>query len=163
MKEPVIITKPAMSVIGIETRTTNALEMSGQGSIGALWQRYYEHNESAKIPYRANPTVTFGLYTRYANGVEGEYSVVAGVEVAGSGSVPQGMTAVQVPAGTYAVFTSARGPMVEVVIAAWQTIWAWSAAHPEIQRAFACDFEVYDERCANPEDAQVDIYIGLKE
>jgi predicted transcriptional regulator YdeE len=29
------------------------------------------------------------------------------------------------------------------------------------RRAFKTDFEIYDQRAADPENAQVDVYIGL--
>jgi predicted transcriptional regulator YdeE len=29
-------------------------------------------------------------------------------------------------------------------------------------RAFQTDFEIYDQRAADPENAQIDVYIGLR-
>jgi len=29
-------------------------------------------------------------------------------------------------------------------------------------RAFASDFEIYDQRCANPSDAQSEIYVSIR-
>ncbi len=66
-----------------------------------------------------------------------------------------------IPAAKYLVFTSEKGSMPDIVIKAWQDIWAWFASS-EIERAYTGDFESYDERCANPQEAQVDIYIAIK-
>ena len=88
--------------------------------------------------------------------------LVIGARVKATTQPPVGMVAKTVPAGRYAVFTSDKGPVQKVVVAAWQRI--WSAPKNELggDRAYRADFEVYDERAANPGDAQADIYIGIK-
>jgi hypothetical protein len=62
------------------------------------------------------------------------------------------------PAGTYAVFTSARDPLVTV---AQQEIWAMDAAQLGGERRYTADFEIFGENPANPEDGQVDIYVAI--
>lgn len=41
---------------------------------------------------------------------------------------------------------------------AWQEIW-----NSDIKRAYQADFEVYDERSADWNDAEVDIYISIQQ
>jgi len=67
-----------------------------------------------------------------------------------------------VPAGHYAVFTSPRGPAAKVVPQTWQQIWTYFQSPQNGQRAYQADFEVYDQRAADPNNVQVDIYVGVK-
>lgn len=39
----------------------------------------------------------------------------------------------------------------------WVKIW-----NSELERTFTADFEVYDERSQNPENAEVDIFVAVK-
>jgi predicted transcriptional regulator YdeE len=68
-----------------------------------------------------------------------------------------------VPGGKYAVVPSDKGSGFQVVPAAWQRVWQMEDEKQlGSPRAYATDFEVYGERAQNPQDAQVDLYIGLK-
>jgi len=44
-----------------------------------------------------------------------------------------------------------------VVFDAWTKIWK-----SDLNRAYTADFELYDEKAQNPEDAEIDIFIALK-
>jgi len=44
----------------------------------------------------------------------------------------------------------------------WQNIWKMNVADLGGIRAYIADFEVYDERSQNPEQAVLDIYIGIQ-
>jgi predicted transcriptional regulator YdeE len=149
----------AFTIIGIAERTTNALEMTEQAKIPALWGRFYQEAVMEHIPGK-KANVTYGCYSDYENGADGAYTITLGAKVA-LDSVPDGMNAVTLPQARYAVFTSRKGPITEIVPELWQAIWAWSETS-ELVRTFTGDFELYDERCANPEEAQVDIYIAVK-
>ena len=50
--------------------------------------------------------------------------------------VPENMTTLTIPAATYAVFTTRKGPVAEVVCEAWEYIWKWSKGN---KRAFTID------------------------
>jgi predicted transcriptional regulator YdeE len=95
------------------------------------------------------------------NGAAGEYKLLIGCKVTEFGSLPAGLEAKILPASRYAVFTTRKGQLTAVVIEAWQAIWRWSASS-KLQRTFTGDFELYDERCSDPEQAQVDIYIAVQ-
>jgi len=66
-----------------------------------------------------------------------------------------------VAAGPYAVLTTARGPVVDVLQAQWLKIWAMKPEELGGKRAFVTDYEVYDARSADPQNAVVEIHIGL--
>lgn len=71
------------------------------------------------------------------------------------------MVAKVIPAATYAVFTTAKGPISEVVPEAWAYIWEWFK-NSEMKRAYTGDFERYDARSMDPANAEVDLYISIK-
>ncbi len=52
--------------------------------------------------------------------------------------------------------------MPKVVIDMWQKIWNMNTAMLEGERAYIADFEIYDERSSDLNNAIVDIYIGIK-
>jgi predicted transcriptional regulator YdeE len=56
-----------------------------------------------------------------------------------------------------------RDQFKEVVPQAWQRVYSLDD-NKQIggTRAYKADFELYDQRSQNPQDAQVDLYIGLK-
>lgn len=159
---PVRKEKGQFNIVGISVRTTNANEMTADAKIMKLWEHYYEQKVMNEISNPVNPSVTYGLYSDYENGVDGEYSITAGVQVDAYDVVPNGFIVKTIPAAKYMVFTSEKGSFSEVVFKLWQDIWSWFERE-EVERAFTGDFEVYDERCVNPLEAQVDIYIAIKE
>ncbi len=158
---PKIVEKSAFTVIGISARTTNAKEMSGHGVIGKMWQRVATERLLEKIPNRIGSD-TLALYTDYESDANGAYTFVIGVEVKSVSKIPAGMVAVKVPAAKYAVFTSARGPVEKVVPETWGRIWGLSDAALGGKRAYKTDFELYDRRAADPQNALVEVYVGIK-
>jgi predicted transcriptional regulator YdeE len=52
--------------------------------------------------------------------------------------------------------------MPKVVINAWQAIWQMNENDFQNKRTYLADFEVYDQRPANPNETAVDIYIGIE-
>ncbi|MNL69814.1 Bacterial transcription activator, effector binding domain [compost metagenome] len=71
------------------------------------------------------------------------------------------MDLLKIPAQNYAQFTTTKGPMPQIVIETWQNIWM-QEDHSKLKRQYTYDFEVYDQRSADPRSAEVEIYIGLK-
>lgn len=156
-----IIERGEMTLAGISARTSNMREYTPEAVIPQMWERFWKEGLLARIPNAAEPGVIYGCYHDYENGASGEYSMLIGTSVITDAALPEGFKAVTVPAAKYAVFTTARGPLAQVVTEAWAAIWKWSSAS-EMTRTFTGDFERYDERSANPEDAQVDIYIAVQ-
>ncbi|MFS0873848.1 zinc ribbon domain-containing protein [Paenibacillus xylanilyticus] len=149
------VTLPGKRLAGVSARTTNAIEMSGKGCIQGLWNRYFTSG-----PLPAPEAARYGCYADYTDGIHGEYTILVGHEVAADETLPEGMNSVELPPATYAVFTSRKGPMAEVVGEAWGAVWAWNHQH---ERTFTGDFELYDERSMDPSNVQVDLYIAVKQ
>lgn len=159
--KPKIVDVAGFTVVGISARTTNSKEMSGQGVIGEQWNRLMRENLLNKIPDRADAN-TIAVYTEYESDANGAYTFILGTKVNSGGAIPAGMVAVKVPAGRYAVFTSARGPTAKVVPEAWSRVWSSSKSALGGDRAYKADFELYDQRAADPQNGQVDIYVGIQ-
>jgi predicted transcriptional regulator YdeE len=150
-----------ISVIGIQIRTDNARELSGNGAIGALWGRLFAENLPAQIPNRASESI-FAVYSNYASDENGDYDYLLGCPVTSIETIPEGMTSAAIPTGDYAVFTSETGPVVEVVQATWKHIWALAPGELGRNRAFLTDYEVYDHRAIDPASTQVEIHLSLE-
>jgi predicted transcriptional regulator YdeE len=160
--KPRIVEQSEFSIIGIQVRTSNAKEMSGQGDIPKQWSKFYKEGIADKIPHKVDSTV-YAVYTNYASDYNGEYDFIIGMKVSGASDVPPGMVAKKVPSGRFAVITSAKGPVERVVPQAWQRVYSLDDNRQlGGARAYKADFELYDQRSQNPQDAQVDLYIGLK-
>jgi predicted transcriptional regulator YdeE len=157
-----IVHRSSFSVVGIEVRTTNAKEATGEGVIGKQWQKFFEEGTLDKIPNRADNNL-YAVYSDYASDRNGEYSVLIGAKVTDGSIAPHGLELKTIPSGRYAVLPSESGPVAKVVVAAWQRVWQLEDRHAlGGQRAYKADFEVYGERAADPRNSQVDLYIGLK-
>ncbi len=159
---PTMIKKPAIKIIGIEVRTNNRDELSGNGKIGSQWGKFYQEQIGSKIPNQIRPEEIFAIYMDYESDVNGDYSFVIGKEVATFEAVPNGMVAKTLPASKYAVFTSRKGPMPNIVIELWQHIWGLKPGTIGGDRAYLADFEIYDFRSQDPSHAQVDVFVSLR-
>ncbi len=158
---PKVVDEAGLNVIGIEARTSNAREMTGAGVIAKQWARFMQENLAGQIPNKTVSAIV-AVYTDYASDQDGEYTFVIGARADSAAQVPPGMVAKKIPAGRYAVFTSAKGPVERIVFETWQKVWSVPKSAPGGDRAYRTDFEVHDQRAANPRDAQVDIHVGIK-
>jgi predicted transcriptional regulator YdeE len=160
--EPRVVEQPEFSVIGIQVRTSNAKEVTGGGAIPKQWERFFKEGIADKIPNKVDSTI-YAVYTNYASDYNGEYDFIIGMKVSSVSDVPPGMVAKKVPKGRYAIVASAKGPVAQVVPQAWQRVYSLDD-NKQLggARAYKADFELYDQRSQNPQDSQVDLYVGLK-
>lgn len=145
----------AISVIGITVRTSN---QNGEGArdIPALWGRFYSENIASKIPNKIDSDF-YGVYTDYEGDYMKPYTTLVGCKVNSLEEIPDGMIGLTIDGGEYLKLT-AKGDLMEgVVLEGWQKIWS-----TDLDRSYVADFEVYGEKCKNPEDAEVEIYVGIR-
>jgi len=152
---------PGFYVVGITARTNNAHEMSGNGKIENIWQTLLQQNLAAKIPNKAGVDL-IAVYTDYETDHTGHYTYLLGLPICSAEALPANLTVKHIPAGRYAVFSSGRGPIKQIVPEVWQRIWSMSPEELGGARAFKTDYEIYDQRAADPENAQIDVYVGLR-
>ena len=147
-------------VAGYLVRTNNASEASGESKIGPIWQRFMQENLAARIPNRADESFTV-VYSNYASDETGAYDYLLGARVTSVDHLPAEMTWRKVEPATYAVLLTDKGQMPGVLQAAWDHIWHMSPGELGGKRAFVTDYEIYDKRTENSQNAQVEIHIGL--
>ena len=158
---PRVVQQAAFTVVGISARTSNAKEMTAEGVIGKQWGRFMQEGVLGKIPNKADNAIV-AVYTDYASDHNGEYTYVLGAKVRSDAAVPAGMVAKKIPTGRYAVFTSEKGPAAKVVPEVWMRINSLPKSTVGGDRVYGADFEIYDQRAVDPQNSQVDVYVGIK-
>jgi CubicO group peptidase (beta-lactamase class C family)/predicted transcriptional regulator YdeE len=159
--DPKTIEQNGFTVVGISARTNNAAEMTADGVIGKMWGRLMQEGLLAKIPNKADPDIV-AVYTDYASDHNGDYTFLLGARVTSDADVPEGMVAKKVSAGKFAVFTSEKGPAPKVVPELWMKINSLPPNTVGGDRVYGADFEVYDQRAMDPQNLQMDVYIGIR-
>lgn len=146
---------PQFHIIGISVRTTNENGQATQ-DIPALWNRFMSQAIAEQIPNKIDNTV-YCMYTEYEKDHTRPYTTILGCKVAHLDTIPDGMTGTTVEAANYAQHTVQGNMMEGLVFNEWTKIW-----NSDLNRAYTADFEVYDERTLNPENATVDIFVAVK-
>jgi predicted transcriptional regulator YdeE len=158
--KPRPVEQSSFDVIGIETRTNNAKEASGNGEIPKQWQRLFAEGILNQIPDKTDQAITV-VYTNYASDWNGDYTYILGAKVKTGTKAPTGMVAVTVPAGKYVAFQSAKGPGQTVVPEVWKQIWGYFQEPGNPVRAYKADYERY-EGPSDPNNVQANIFMGVK-
>lgn len=156
-----VVQQDGFTVIGIAARTNNAREATADGVIGKQWARFMQEGVLGKIPNKLDHSIV-AVYTDYASDHNGDYTFILGAKVSSTANLPDGFVAQKVPAGRYVVFTSEKGPAPKVVPELWMKINSLPKSAAGGNRTYRADFEIYDERAADPQNLQVDVYIGVK-
>lgn len=145
--------KPAMTVIGIECRTSNASDAAPR-DIPKLWQKFYENDVLSKISNKASEEV-IALYCDYEGDYTKPYSCVIGCAVISVKEIPEGLVAKTIPASTFMVF-HATGEFPKSLIATWNKIW-----QSNLQRTYSGDYEVYGKKFET--ESTVEILIAIED
>ncbi len=140
--------------LALPEKTTNTNNQSNI-DCGNLWQKFEKNEYFKKIPGKRTNEI-LAVYHDYEGDYTQPFSYFIGCKVNKDTVVPTGMDSLTIPAGTYHKVT-AKGEMPDCIANTWETIW-----NSNLDRAYNTDFEIYDERSQNWNDAEVDIYISLK-
>ena len=161
--EKALVELEEMKLVVMTCCTNNRQEMDpGQSKIANRVQMYFQNNLGETITSRVNPGRTLSCYMEYESDHTGDYTYVIGEQVSAFENIPEEFTTVTIPAQKYAKFTTGPAPMPGVVINAWQAIWTMTDEDFGGKRNYQADFEVYDQRAADPSQAVVDIFIGIR-
>ena len=105
----------------------------------------------------------YGLYYDYQFDEAQGFTVMVGCKVSSLDSIPKGMVGYSVSASRFAIFTTPKGNMIQVVKDGWKYIWGkWMPENPGVW-SNTCDYEEYDETAMDMDSAVVKIYVSLKE
>ena len=155
--EPRVVRRDAFHVVGMAGVFTPATT----SRIPELWERF-ARGPMESVPHRRGRH-TLGLCVDAdASTLEAGFTYVAAVEVARIADVPDGMTALTVPASTYAVCTHVGhiSRLPDTVKHVWGE---WLPASPYTHVATP-DFEWYDERWSPETGAgEIDLYVPIAE
>lgn len=149
-----VVQKPAILVIGIDCRTSNAPE-AGPKDIPKLWGRFYDEDMISRIPNKVSNEV-IALYCDYEGDYTQPYSVVIGCPVRSIDILPEGMVAKIIPASSYALFL-AVGEYPVSLIETWEKIWQEQA----LERTYTGDYEVYKEKFFSKFPQEVEVYVAV--
>lgn len=142
-------------VIGIAVRTTNENGKSAQ-DIGQLWGKFMSEGIAEKIPNKVDDNI-FSIYTNYQGDHTQPYDTILGCKVSSLELIPEGMVGQSFDGGTYGKFISKGDLTKGVVFGTWTEIW-----NKNLNRIFTADFELYGAKAQNPTNAEVEVYVGLK-
>jgi predicted transcriptional regulator YdeE len=139
----------------LENKTTNE---NGQAGIdcGNLWQRFETERIAELIPNKLNNTI-YAVYYNYEKDETKPYSYFIGCKVDETTEISKGLSELLIPSQDYVKFI-AKGIMTGCIADAWKKIWA-----SKIDRKFGFDFEIYDERSQDWNNAELDIFISVNE
>ncbi len=151
-----------LMLVGLTARTNNKDEFTpDKGKIGPLANHYWSNQVGNSFKHRTNPGVTYCVYTDFESDENGEYTYLIGEQVS-SFDEQDNFSTLTIESSLYQKFTTGPGQMPDVVINAWQNIWQMGENDFQGKRTYLADFEVYDDRAVNPNEAMVDVYIGIK-
>ena len=141
--------------LALPGKTTNE---NGQSAIdcGSLWQKFEDGKYAEKIPGRLSDEI-FAVYHQFEGDHTRPFSYFIGCKVGTGTQTPEGLDSLAVPAGKYQKIISS-GKMPDCMVNTWKDIW-----NSDIRRAYQSDFEVYDSRSWDWNNAQVDIFISIEE
>lgn len=155
---------PVIKLVGITARTNNAQLFESDPAtnvVAKTVQHYFQNNVADKIASRKNPGTTFCVYTDYESDEKGDFTYFIGEEVTSFEKLDDGYHQITIPAQSYSKFTNPPGPMPNVCIDMWKSIWNMDQHGLGGKRTFIADFEIYDHRSADHQNAILDIYIGV--
>lgn len=133
------------TITGVSIRTQNSNEFNAKtAKLPTLWQQFH----SSEL---ATGETVFGVYSDYESDANGLYTVTVGIA---SDNKHDSFKSVTIQPGHYLVFEN-TGPIPNVVIETWRSIWDFFAINHTYQRHFISDFESYSR------NGEVAIYIGI--
>ncbi|MFT3701310.1 MAG: GyrI-like domain-containing protein [Agriterribacter sp.] len=140
--------------LSLKTATTNT---NGQSALDCqhLWETFKNAGYAENIPDKLGDEI-YGVYYKYDGDSSKPFFYFVGVRINPGANINHPISTLRVPGGTYLKMTS-KGKMPGCVTDTWKAI--WKENYP---RTYVVDFEVYDERSSNWNDAEVDVYLSIR-
>ncbi|GGF29329.1 hypothetical protein GCM10010954_30580 [Halobacillus andaensis] len=115
----------------------------------------------ATIPNPLHKNEELGICTDFSPET-GEFVYIIGMEVEKGTQAPEGLVYKSFPELEYAVFTTPKAneeSFPSTIQSTWNYLFTEWFPQSGYEHQGALDFEMYDERCYDPENKQIDIYI----
>ncbi len=158
-----IVKLPEIKLVGLKARTNNQDECDlSEAKIGGVIANYFSNQIADKIPSLLTKEQTFSVYSNFESDFRGWYDYLYGGQVASLDNVSPDLATLIIPPQTYVKFTTAKGIIPKIVIDGWMKIWQMSDEELGGVRSYIADFEIFDQRASDCQNAIVDIYVGIK-
>ncbi len=136
----------------MDKKTTNE---GGQSNIdcGSLWQKFETGNIIEQIPGKLSDDI-YAVYFDYEGDYTMPFSYFIGCKVKAGTETPNSLTTLFIPADEYTTLL-AKGKMPDCIANAWIEIW-----NAKIDRKYSYDFEIYDARSKDWNNAELEIFVA---
>lgn len=153
--EKVKIPEFRLTGIKLDHKTSNT---GGRSNIdcGNLWQKFEKENLKEHIPGKLSNEI-YAVYYDYEGDHTRPFLYFIGCKVKPDAGTPEGMMSLVIPEQGYIKLT-AKGKMPDCIANAWKEIWNLDRI-----RKYGYDFEVYDQRSHDWNNAEVDIYVSSED
>jgi AraC family transcriptional regulator len=165
--EPKILTRPAFKVAGYKFETSLENRQS-EREIPAFWERFEVDLWETKLYEEVMPPEHGEYAVCFPPNMEtGEFRYMLAVKAVNYDMPSSNLMIAEVPAATYAVFTTppaAHGEesFAKAIKGTWEYIMReWFPYSGYEIAPYKPDFEFYDERCHDPLNSVMDIYIPV--
>jgi predicted transcriptional regulator YdeE len=146
----------SFSVIGITVKTNNNDPVKLSNDMQNLWNKFMSENIMNQIQGKIDNNI-YCIYTEYEGDYTKPYLALLGCKVDNLDAVPAGLIGKKFNSGSYTKYMAKGNLLQGIVYEKWKHIW-----NSDIARTYIADFEVYGEKSQNLENAEVDIFIGVK-
>ena len=136
-----------------KTRNENG---QSEKDCGGLWQNFETNKIATLIPDKVSDEV-YAVYYDYESDENGLFSYFIGCKVGENIEKSENLDEIIIPDQNYHKET-AKGQMTDCLADAWKRIWS-----SNINRKFGFDFEIYDERSRNWNNAEIDIFLSIND
>lgn len=144
----------SMIIAGISAKIDD--HTSSNKQIQALWDQFWKENITNQLTNRTNLTI-YAVYHDYTSDNTKTCTLTIGHRISLIDHISTHLKIIVIPQQSYQVFT-AHGQLPASIDATWKKI-----CQSSLQRTYTVDFEIYDERAQNPQDAIVDIYVAVSQ
>lgn len=143
------------NIVGIAIRTCNQ-DQQAATDIPGLWERFWGEDILNKIPNKVNND-QYCVYTEYDGDFTQPYTTLIGCETPDLDHIPEGMKGITIEGGEYMKLTACGKLSDGIVVQEWSKVW-----QSGLSRAYKADFEVYKAEAFDPDNAEIDIFVGIK-
>jgi predicted transcriptional regulator YdeE len=143
-------------IMGLSVRTT-VQDGKAPDDVAGLWTRFFGEKIIDRIPGKIGLSI-YCAYTDYELDQTRPFTAILGCKVNSLKHIPEGLVGKVVPAGKFTVST-VKGKIEDgIVFLEWMKIW-----HYKWPRAYQTDYELYSEKASDTDNAEVDIFVSLKD
>ena len=150
-------------ILGMSTETDTKRVYRAVSLLGKRLERYKQENE---IPNKVQPWA-FAAVSKDFDEKTGTFTYIMGDVVTNVGRIPAGLTAFEIPAGTYAVFPVRPknkfgwGLAIGNVKRYAYTVWLPDSGYELV--GTIDDFEYHDDRSTRKTDPKIDLYVAIRQ